>query len=221
MSCYQANKTAFQFTITPDKLLKGLTSNILTESNNAFLSAKGKIIATCHQVQIDNDNHIVVIDTPSVDGFLAHINKYLPLSPTDMKQLNAKVYYDLSGDVETDNAIATIDMAVGKIIISDQIDCDVDDDTFTTFRLNHFLPIQTIDFNDEMLLNVFPENFVSYTKGCYIGQEVIARVHNLSSPPRKLVVERAQPSNESLTSSQLDKKTNSYNGFCFIDNKQA
>jgi len=221
MPNYQLNKTAFQFTNTPEKLLKGLTSNILTASNNAFLSAKGKIIATCYQVQINSDNHIVVIDTPSVERFLAHINKYLPLSPTDINQLDTKVYYDLSGDGNHCDAIATINMPVGKIIVTDHLNCDVDDSTFTAFRHDHFLPIQTVDFNDEMLLNVFPEHFVSYTKGCYIGQEVIARVHNLSSPPRKLAVVHAQPSTESLTSSLLDKSTNTYSGFRFIDNKQA
>ena len=41
-----------------------------------------------------------------------------------------------------------------------------------------------VDDDEELLLNIFPDGYVSYTKGCYLGQEIIARVHYRAKPSK-------------------------------------
>ena len=87
------------------------------------------------------------------------------------------------------------------------------------------MPVQGIDFDEELLLNVANEEFVSYTKGCYLGQEIIARVHHRSKPPKKLIVkplEECQPAEAArMTSKCVDPETGKMVGFIFVDNEQG
>lgn len=64
--------------------------------------------------------------------------------------------------------------------------------SFTTYdilRLEAGIPLFGIDFDETTLLLELGEDAVSYTKGCYIGQEVVARIKNLAKgiTPKKLV----------------------------------
>ena len=54
-----------------------------------------------------------------------------------------------------------------------------------------------------MLLNVADEAWVSYTKGCYLGQEIVARVHFRSKPPKKLVVRSEGEADTALLTSKV------------------
>ncbi|XAM01375.1 hypothetical protein OT109_08265 [Phycisphaeraceae bacterium D3-23] len=62
---------------------------------------------------------------------------------------------------------------------------------FNTARIEEGLPIFHIDFGPDSIpaelgKDTF-ESAVSMTKGCYLGQEAVARMHNLSHPKRILV----------------------------------
>jgi len=62
---------------------------------------------------------------------------------------------------------------------------------YNTARIEEGLPIFHIDFGpDSQPAELGKETFdaaVSLTKGCYLGQEAVARMHNLSHPKRVLV----------------------------------
>ena len=62
-------------------------------------------------------------------------------------------------------------------------------ETYEILRLEKWVPLFGIDFDETTLLLELGEDAVSYTKGCYVGQEVIARVKNLAKgiTPKKLV----------------------------------
>jgi len=66
-----------------------------------------------------------------------------------------------------------------------------------------------------MLLNV-SEDYVSYQKGCFVGQEIIARVHHKSRPPKKLAV---AADSVDMTSRVKDPRTGKELGFAFAENK--
>ena len=74
-------------------------------------------------------------------------------------------------------------------------------------------------------MNVANEEFVSYTKGCYLGQEIIARVHHRSKPPKKLVVKPLERDNPEearrMTSKCVDPETGKMVGFIFVNNEQG
>ena len=64
-------------------------------------------------------------------------------------------------------------------------------------RLEAAIPREGVDVTDaNILLEAGYDNAVSYTKGCYLGQEIIARIHYRGQPARQLrrfVIESAAP----------------------------
>ena len=222
MQIYQLNKRAFLFSPQPADLLNGITSNTLDAPKNALLTAQGKIIAIADQKQIDADTLMLVIDNIAVDTCRDMFEKFAVFTKTNWQELDHPIYYDLDADIAPQDGLTIIPQPQGQLIVGGQFESSIDSDTFTSFRLDHHLPLHGIDFTDEMLLNVFPDGFASYTKGCFVGQEVIARVHNLSKPPRKLVVRYADECNEDeqkQMTSQAPDPANRPRGFFFVNNK--
>ncbi len=69
-------------------------------------------------------------------------------------------------------------------------------------RIEAGTPLFNIDFGPSSLpaeTGILTER-VSYTKGCYLGQEVVARMHSLGHPKQMLVGLRVQPTPEQIAS---------------------
>jgi len=60
---------------------------------------------------------------------------------------------------------------------------------FNTARIEAGTPLYHVDFGPDSLPHETSllDEAVSFTKGCYLGQEVVARLHNLGHPKRMLV----------------------------------
>lgn len=62
---------------------------------------------------------------------------------------------------------------------------------YNTARIEAAMPIYHIDFGPDSLPHetgpILLEQTVSFTKGCYVGQEIVARMQNLGHPKRVLV----------------------------------
>lgn len=52
-------------------------------------------------------------------------------------------------------------------------------DTYNVLRLEAGIPLFGIDFDEKTILNEIGEEAISYEKGCFVGQEVIARIKNV------------------------------------------
>ncbi len=64
---------------------------------------------------------------------------------------------------------------------------EVDAETFETARIEDGIPREGIDTGEEyIILETGLEEAISYTKGCYLGQEVIARIHWRGQPARRM-----------------------------------
>lgn len=71
-------------------------------------------------------------------------------------------------------------------------------------RIEAGTPLFNIDFGPSSLpaeTGILSER-VSYTKGCYLGQEVVARMHSLGHPKQTLVALRVTPTPEQVTGGQ-------------------
>ena len=77
-----------------------------------------------------------------------------------------------------------------------------------------------IDYDRQMLLNLGDESFVSYTKGCFLGQEIVARVKHRGKPPKKLVVLELDPTDPRASdlTSKIPTSVGKMKGFLFVDN---
>ncbi len=215
-----SNKLVLRFENKACEFLKGFVSNALEAPRNAFLDVHGKIVAVFDQIVLNENEVLIVIERPFLGRLKKHLEKYLALGDTRLREEAYRVYFDLEGGVRPEEGAFRIPQKVGALILSkNEHPADVSGEAFTLFRLKNNLPVQGIDYDEEMLLNVGNEEFVSYTKGCYLGQEIIARVHYRSKPPKKLVVkveaDCGRDEAAAMTSKTLDPVSGKTLGFVF------
>lgn len=220
MPLYKLARVVLRVQNNPAPFLKGLTTNTLERPRNAFVNVHGRIVATFDQVKISEDEWLVVVEAAFVDKLLSHLERYIRLSGVHMERLERHVYFDLEGHCQEAGCVS-IPQNKGRLLISeDEMGADVGEEEFTLFRLRHTIPMQGIDYTDEFLLNVGDQEFVSYTKGCFLGQEPIAKVHNRSHSTWELVVRYEDECNTieraKMTSKTLDPATDRYQGFVFV-----
>lgn len=223
MRLYPLNKTVIRFYQNPHDFLNGLASNVLTAPRNAFLNLHGRIIATFDQLIIDEEEVWIIVEKPFVKNVLEHLERYLKLSGVKAQELTKRVYFDLDGDYKIADDERAVSQKHGQMIMTDrELKTNVGEDEFKLFRLRNHIPLHGVDYQDEMLLNVSEDEFVSYTKGCFLGQEFVAKVHNRSKPTWRLVVRseaECNPEEQSkMTSKTFDSKTKKNIGFVFVKN---
>lgn len=204
LKLYPLQKSVLVFKNKAAEFLNAYTTNTPDAEKNAFVDIRGRIIATCDQKRIGDDEILIAVEKPFRERLIHHLDNYLKLGDTKVLETPGRLYFDLE--------------AKKVIFTSDPFPADVSEEAFKLFRLKNKLPVQGIDYDGELLLTVGDEEFVSYTKGCYLGQEIIARVHYRSRPPKKLVVktkEELLPGDSPMTSAAVDPETGKTIGFVF------
>jgi len=186
--------------------LNGISSNALDAPFNAFLNQHGRIIATFRQQIISDDEFLISVSPVAVDNLLKHLERYAKLSRVSMAPGTQRIFIDL----DTTQTIWTAEDHINSI----------NDDEFILFRLDHQIPLMGVDYQaDEFILNVHEYTYVSYTKGCFLGQEPVAKVHNRAQPSRQLIVQfedQCSPEDAvKMTSKIADPESGRLKGFIF------
>ncbi len=207
---YKLQDTVLSIKGNAPAFLNGIASNVLDAPLNAFLNQHGRIIATFRQKKISDDEFLISVPSIAVEGLLKHLERYAKLSHVSIVPSQQNVFIDL----ETAQTVWTSGAHANSI----------GDKEFTLFRLNHQVPLMGVDYQaDEFILNVHEYDYVSYTKGCFLGQEPVAKVHNRARPTRRLVVQfedQCTPQDAvKMTSKILDPETGRAKGFTFVNNK--
>ena len=223
MKLYLTSKKVYRLSHKAKDFLHGLTSNDLDKRNNAFLNIHGRIIATFDQIQTGEDEFLVCFESSYGDQVLAHIDKYLKLSGTIFEKTDYKAYFDLDNTCSLEEEDHVIPQKQGKLILTKRdLQAHVSEEEFILFRLRNNIPVQGLDYTDEMLLNVSMGEFVSFTKGCYLGQEPISKVYNRSKPTWRLVPKAEKDCTEEekrkMTSKVKDPASGETFGFVFEKN---
>ena len=208
-----------------EDFLKAYASNTPDRPRNAFLNIRGQIVATFDQLWLSDEGVLIVIEKQFFGRLEAHLKKFLALSDTVLTPERLNVTYDLDGDYPAEPGEFQISEKKGRLLLTlREILSNIVDEEFTLFRLKNDLPLQGVDYDEELLLNVADEEFISYTKGCYLGQEIIARVHHRSAPPKKLMVRYETDSSAEetarMTSKTMDPVTKTNLGFTFVDQQK-
>ena len=225
MKLYKLDKTVLSLKNNPAKFLNGLTANDPDEPRNVFLNIHGRIIAIFDQVKINDDEFWIICQQSCVDALLNHIDRYIKLSQVEVQELKSYVYFDVEdGTDDVPEAELIIPQKKGRLIVlNNELESTVSEEEFTLFRLRNNIPIQGIDFNNDFVLNVGVKGLVSFTKGCFLGQEPVSKVHNRSSPTWQLVVkyedECEEEVKQKMTSKVLDPDAKRMLGFVFKRNK--
>jgi tRNA-modifying protein YgfZ len=187
--------------------LNGIASNTLEAPLNAFLNQHGRIIATFRQQKISDDEFLIGVPSIAKDNLLKHLERYVKLSHVNIDLSAQNVFIDL----DTAQIIWTAQDYANSISGGE----------FTLFRLDHKIPLMGVDYQaDEFILNVDEYDYVSYTKGCFLGQEPVAKVHNRAQPSRKLIVafedECSSEDAAKMTSKVQDPVSGRIKGFVFV-----
>lgn len=192
MRLYRCSKQVLRITGDAAKFLNAYTSNTTDRPKTAFLNRAGKIVAVVDQILLNPNEALIVVESQFVDRLFTHLKSYLQFLPTKVRTDEIlKTYFDIDGAYKPSPEEWTIPQKKGQLILTPkELSVSVTEDEFKKFRLEIELPVQGIDFDDEMLLCVGDEDYVSYTKGCYLGQEIIARVHFKGAPPKKLTAKK-------------------------------
>jgi folate-binding protein YgfZ len=211
-SLYKLPDTVLSIKGNASGFLNGITSNVLDAPLNAFLNQHGRIIATFRQQRISDDEFLISVPSSVVDGLLKHLERYLKLSRVSITPSIQRVYINLD--------------AVQALWTQSDHNNSISDEEFTLFRLGHHIPLMGVDYQaDEFILNVHEHDYVSYTKGCFLGQEPVAKVHNRSQPSRRLIVafedECSVEDAVKITSKVMDPQSGRLKGFIFVSNKSA
>ncbi len=54
---------------------------------------------------------------------------------------------------------------------------EISGELYETRRIEHGIPLYGVDIDETTIVPEIGDDAISYTKGCYIGQEIIARIH--------------------------------------------
>lgn len=225
MKLYPLSKRVLAIRNNAALFLNGLTSNLSDQPRNAFVNIHGRIVVTFDQYRLNDDESVIAVERAFVEPLLAHLEKYIRLSGVRVEKLDRYVYFDVE---ETGSAVPegtlVIPQRKGRVLVSEVLmPAQVSDEEFILFRLRHNIPLQGVDYRDEFLLNLNDDGLVSYTKGCFLGQEPISKVHNRSKPAWKLVVryqdQCSEEERQKMTSVAIDPAARRPMGFVFVRDK--
>lgn len=210
MRIYKLPDTVLSIKGNASGFLNGITSNTLEAPLNAFLNQHGRIIATIRQQKKSDEEFLISVPSFAVGSLLKHLERYAKLSHVHIEPTKLSAFLDLD--------------TLQTVWTPKQMGNSIADDEFVLFRLAHQLPLMGVDYQaDEFILNVHEHDHVSYTKGCFLGQEPVAKVHNRSQPSRKLIAafedQCAAQEASKMTSKMKDPQNGRVKGFIFINNK--
>ncbi len=216
-------KKALWFRNRAADFLKAYTSNDPSRPRTAFLDIHGKIVAAADQFLVSPDEALVVIEKAFEERLRTHLDRYLPLYGTEISAANHNLYFDLESAYLPASDEIAFAYKKGQLIASPYLlPSSVTETDYRLFRVKNALPLQGADYDRDLLLSIGDEEFVSYEKGCYVGQEIISRIHFRGKPPKKLVV-RAQDAcaaedRERLTSTVRNPQDGKTYGFLMVQN---
>lgn len=220
MRLYRMDAEVLQLAPAADRFLQAYTTQDAAAPRGAFIDVKGRAVAVYDHVRIDAERSVLVVARNVRDRLQQHLKTYLFLTGSELKVLPHAVYWNLD-EATLKNAEWTIPRAVGAMCLSTQsIAATVGEEEFSLYRWSHRLALQGVDYDDPMLLNLNDPELVSFSKGCYLGQEIMARVHYRGKPPLRLTAVRESDCpvelRPTLTSRVRDAVTGEVRGFVFL-----
>ena len=160
---------------------------------------KGKVQGDLY-LRLYNGELLIDTSESQRESLLIRLDKYLIADDAEIEDITDEFeLYHIIGDEQQDltvNALANWncdrygvngkDYLCGKTYLYDQTDSH---ETWEAFRVSQQIP----NWDNELNLNLLPpeagleDRAISYTKGCYTGQEVISRMKSAGKTNRHLV----------------------------------
>jgi len=151
----------------------------------AFPNAQGRLLAVVRVLR-QGDRFLFETEEATREKLFQNLFRFTYAGDFFVEDLSEKYrYFDVFGDsvFDVDGALKFKGRGAEGWFV--QIETEnalegvaIDDETFETLRIEAGIPKFGIDMDETTIVPElgFPE-MISYTKGCYVGQEIIARIH--------------------------------------------
>jgi folate-binding protein YgfZ len=161
---------------------------------SANLNNKGRVFANFWLYRKKYDEFYMIIAKNMAELIIKKLKIYVLRSKVMFEHVNTNIILTLQNDqkfaydfiLNFNNSNIMINFE-----INDQIKQLNDDNIWSKFLIDNQIPLIEISLSEKLLIqNInFDAKFlngVSYTKGCYIGQEIVARMHYLGKNKQKM-----------------------------------
>ena len=188
-----------------EKLFNGIASNTNEKARNAFLDVYGKIAVVFYQ-KFSGNEVIIAFNKKFRERLEKHLANFLKLNKSKMEETGMKAFLVTSG-IRESGKIKGIKAGaekrgiekIGGIKIPEKNSFillaeskpegmqEMSEKEFERFRLENGISMQGKEFDSEMIMNTDWDDAVSFSKGCFLGQEIVARITQRGKPPKRLV----------------------------------
>ena len=155
---------------------------------NAYCQHQGKIMALIW-VFIKNDSFYLSLPLELKEFVLSKLNMYKLMSKVNIEDLSSQIYQYGVLDKKIDGSMKltnNLSIYTSRKILESNCDINFWEKTCIDNNLPDIYLSTSEQFIPQSLNLDINEFGVSFTKGCYPGQEVVARMHYLGKPKRRL-----------------------------------
>ncbi len=189
------------------QFLDGLISNDVKSLEDgaqmlaAFPNAQGRLLAVV-RVMRQGDRFLFETEETTRENVFQNLFRFTYAGDFFVEDLSENYrYFEILGNVSEPGAIATgfrADNKVGRFVsavsqshfvLAEDADAfrehllasgviDISDELYETLRIENGVPKYGVDMDETTIVpELGLDGLISYNKGCYIGQEIIARIH--------------------------------------------
>lgn len=166
-----------------------------------YANSKGRVIANGWAVKCDDSHYLLIIDASVADTCCQHLQKYACLSDVTVEHDHRLQFMASDGESSAHHLLAVMATkplqieVFPHVVLHAAIDADaLPQSAWSLLQWRQLLISQCwVMVNQALSAHFTPHGLslhrwrtISYQKGCFIGQEVIARTHHLGKVKRSV-----------------------------------
>ena len=152
----------------------------------SFCNVQGRVIASAF-IQSEGDHYDLILSSELVEDLCNHLQRYILRSKVEIQQSEKQVYAIFSKDIVNDQELFKMlsnnpeRMLALTNEVPESIENFITSEEWIDHDIKEMIPIINKESSEKFIpqmLNLDILNAVSFSKGCYTGQEVVARVQH-------------------------------------------
>jgi aminomethyltransferase len=181
-----------------ERFLNGMITNDIRMANDkttlkaAFANAQGRLIALARIKRV-NDRFLIETDESTHQRLFENLSRFTLAGDFFIENLTNQYKFFHTFNISSDlDAGLSFDSNLGTDFFVPSDDCErfieylkvqksaieISEQSFQLLRIEAGMPLYGVDMDESTVVpELGEEGLISYNKGCYIGQEIIARIH--------------------------------------------
>lgn len=152
----------------------------------SFCNVQGRVIASAF-IQYEDDHYDLILSSELVKDLCNHLQRYILRSKVEIQQSERLVYAIFSKDIANDKeSFKNLSNNSERMLslrnkVPESIEHFITSEEWIEHDIKEMIPIINKESSEKFIpqmLNLDILNAVSFSKGCYTGQEVVARVQH-------------------------------------------